>query len=160
MVCHAGYSHISIFVPDNNYLFSNYTLISTWIATHPTQGQMSSGDLNNDGKIDLVACFDYGTSILYNNSGTSITEFSNNQDNLTIYPNPAQNQITINLQGFQNLAGLNLEIYNIQGQLLIQQPLTQNNTQIDIFQFPQGIYLAKLRLNDGSIAQKKFIVIK
>jgi len=80
--------------------------------------------------------------------------------NVNLYPNPAQDKITINLQGLQDLAGLNLQIYNIQGQLLIQQALQQDNTEIDITQLMQGVYVAKIKLGDGSIVQKKFIVIK
>jgi len=87
------------------------------------------------------------------NKDNTITEFN-------IYPNPAKDKITINLRGLQDLAGLNLQIYNIQGQLLIQQALKQDNTEIDITQLMQGVYVAKIKLGDGSIVQKKFIVIK
>jgi len=87
-----------------------------------------------------------------------------NKDNtindFNLYPNPTKDKITINLRGLQDLAGLNLQIYNIQGQLLIQQALKQDNTEIDITQLMQGVYVAKIKLGDGSIVQKKFIVIK
>jgi len=84
----------------------------------------------------------------------------NNDTGVNLYPNPAQNKITINLQGLHTLPGSNLSIYNIQGQIVLQQTLNQNNTDIDISQFQQGVYIAKIKLNDGSIVQKKFVVIK
>ena len=82
------------------------------------------------------------------------------REQMLIYPNPAQNKITINLQGLQNLSGLNLSIFNIQGQLLLQQPLHQNNTEIDISKLQQGVYFAKINFSDGSFARKKFVIMK
>jgi hypothetical protein len=73
---------------------------------------------------------------------------------LAIYPNPALDKITI------NLAGLHLDIYNIQGQIVFQQDLTQRNTEIDISLLPEGIYFAKVGFVDGGYMQKKFVVIK
>jgi hypothetical protein len=55
---------------------------------------------------------------------------------------------------------LTLNIYNMQGQMLLKQTLNQNNAEIDISQLQQGVYVAKLKLGDGSELQKKFVVIK
>jgi hypothetical protein len=138
------------------------------IGVYPNNGPPSCNEssgvtstLNSIVFSDETTGFIAGDSgvILKSNYGNSINKISN-IDNFNIYPNPAQNKITIHLQVFPKLVISYLYIYNIQDQLLIQQPLTQNNAQIDISQLTQGIYLAKLQLSDGSISQKKFIVIK
>jgi len=86
-----------------------------------------------------------------------------NKDNtitdITLYPNPAKDKITIKTDT-KEIVGAVVSIYGVQGQLLLQQTLKQNNTQIDISQFPQGVYIAKIKLSDGSFVQKKFVVLK
>jgi len=112
---------------------------------------------NNTG----YAAGDSGTILKTTNGGNWIEEDKNSSNNLElIYPNPTQDEITINLQGFQNLASSNLFIYNTQDQLLLQQKLKQDITNIDISQFPQGVYIAKIKMGDGSFVQKKFVVVR
>jgi len=122
-------------------------------------------------QLRLLDTFNASSTIVCNYSSSQICTIGIfgkyvgiNKDNIVsdfnVYPNPAHDKITINLQDIQDLAGLNLQIYNIHGQLLLQQPLNKNNTQIDISQFQQGVYIAKLKLSDGSFVQEKFVVIK
>jgi hypothetical protein len=106
-------------------------------------------------KMDSMGCLEP------NCDGVNIVEpMVKNNGELKIYPNPAQDKISINLPVFENLAGLQLNIYNIQGQMLLQQNLIQNNTEIDISQLEQGIYVAKIRLEDGEVWQEKFVVVR
>jgi hypothetical protein len=105
-------------------------------------------------KMDSFGC------LVPNCTGVNIIEPLLSNSNIKIYPNPASDNITINLTGLKNLSGLCLNIYNIQGQLLLQQTLNQNNTEIDISQLEQGVYVAKIKLDDGSVLQEKFVVVK
>lgn len=89
-----------------------------------------------------------------------INEISDIKNEPIIYPNPAKDKITVSIKEKQSIAGLNLSIYNIQGQLLLQQNITQNKSEIAISQLLQGIYIAKIRMSDGSYRQKKFVVVK
>jgi len=68
-----------------------------------------------------------------------------------IYPNPATNFITVNVQ--QNAM---IEFYNIEGQLLKSYNGGENNTTIDISDFAKGIFFVKVK-NKNGVAVKKFV---
>jgi hypothetical protein len=104
-------------------------------------------------KMDSFGCLEP------NCDGVNIVEpMVKDNGKLKIYPNPAQDKINIKLPVFENLVGLHLDIYNIQGQLLLQQTIKQNN--IDISQLESGVYVAKIKLCDGSFLQERFVVVK
>jgi hypothetical protein len=72
----------------------------------------------------------------------------------SIYPNPISENLTIDIPKFKN--GGILSIYNLQGQLLLEQELKNKRTEMDLSYFAQGIYVISLKLNN-SITYKKFI---
>lgn len=85
-------------------------------------------------------------------------ENNNNSVSFNVLPNPAENIINViidNVTGFQN--GI-LDIYDIQGQLLKQQQVLQNNLRIDISKLEKGVYLIKVKTEKG-IAVKRFVKI-
>jgi hypothetical protein len=98
--------------------------------------------------------------IKYNTAFVNINDKNSDIQDIAIYPIPANDKITINLQGIMSYSDLNLYIYNLQGQLLIQKKLSEQTTEINLSQLPAGIYIAKLQLSNGSFAQKKFVVMK
>jgi hypothetical protein len=100
-------------------------------------------------KLDSAGCLEP------NCDGVNIVEpLVKDNGELKIYPNPAQDKINI------NLAGLHMFIYNIEGQLLLQQDLKQNNTEIDISQLESGVYIAKIMMGNGDFLLERFVVIK
>ncbi|MGD0711680.1 MAG: T9SS type A sorting domain-containing protein [Bacteroidales bacterium] len=77
-----------------------------------------------------------------------------NNEQITVYPNPANDNITIENNAFTK--GQTIYIYDIQGQLLIQQPMLQAKTNFDVSTFSKGVYFIKVE-NEKGIAVKKFI---
>ena len=71
---------------------------------------------------------------------TSITE--NGLSNLTIYPNPTQDQITIDIKGYNGV--VNVEVYDLQGRLLE----TTTNTIVSLRNHAKGIYVLKVSYGD------------
>ncbi|MDC0339308.1 T9SS type A sorting domain-containing protein, partial [Flavobacteriales bacterium] len=67
---------------------------------------------------------------------TGITE--NGRSNLTIYPNPTSDQITIDIKGYNGR--VNVEVYDLQGSLLE----TTTNTIISLKKHAKGIYVLKV----------------
>lgn len=66
-----------------------------------------------------------------------------------LYPNPTDNKITLELNShFSCNNDIDFSIYNIQGQLLIQQRIIQRKTDFDICMFKKGVYILKLRNNN------------
>ena len=82
---------------------------------------------------------------------TGINENESNQINVKIYPNPAIDRITIDYAENENL---NLSVYNIVGELVLQKILTNHKNIIDIGSLSKGIHLIKLTNKQGTIQQK------
>ncbi|OQA01230.1 MAG: hypothetical protein BWY70_00455 [Bacteroidetes bacterium ADurb.Bin408] len=73
-----------------------------------------------------------------------------------VFPNPASIAITINLQQHIPPQNTTLSIFSITGQLLLQQPLTNTKTEINISQLAKGIYILKLN-SDDKVAVGRFV---
>jgi len=67
---------------------------------------------------------------------TGITE--SGQSNLSIYPNPTSDQITIDIEGYNGLVAV--AVYDLQGRLLE----TTTNTSLSLKQHAKGIYVLKV----------------
>ena len=77
-----------------------------------------------------------------------------NTEDLSIYPNPANETITIEPK--QNTGEFTLAIYYMNGQELIKQKTKDSQIQIDISGLPSGVYFVKL-INDKNVLVRKFI---
>ncbi len=79
---------------------------------------------------------------------------------LDIYPNPADNHITIEVGAPENIE-VYTQITNSIGQLVLQNEIFVNSgkhyIKLDISAFPSGIYVFKIITPDGELAEKEFI---
>ncbi len=74
----------------------------------------------------------------------------NHTPNLSIYPNPATDELTIKMdQGVYN----SFVITNTMGQVFIQQSLTTPQTTLNIKTFAPGLYYITLRGDNGTKTQ-------
>jgi len=74
---------------------------------------------------------------------TGLEKVNNTKNNISIFPNPALNNITI-----ESPQKSTIEILNIQGQMILQQPLQQGKTGIDVSGLAKGVYILRLKSND------------
>ena len=81
-------------------------------------------------------------------TGINVNEFNNQ---ITIYPNPSHDKITLDCPEKSEIA-----ILNIQGQLLKTIISTNNKTNIDVSTFPCGVYIVKM-ITEKGINENKFI---
>jgi hypothetical protein len=79
------------------------------------------------------------TEIIANSSATSIQE---NTNSINLYPNPTNNLITLDIEGFNG--SVNVEVYDLQGRLLE----TTTNTTISMGEYAKGIYVFKVAYGD------------
>jgi hypothetical protein len=70
-----------------------------------------------------------------------------NNTNIKIYPNPTNN--IINIQGLNKNEIKNVQLFDVQGKLVIVQTITENGT-IDLSELNKGIYVIKI----GEFAQR------
>ena len=80
----------------------------------------------------------------------------NKIDNIEIYPNPAQDFISIELPKIYNQASLN--IYNLTGQLISQKQISQPSQNIPIPELGNGIYIFVIQNGERVLGRKRLVV--
>lgn len=84
-------------------------------------------------------------------STTSVNEISVVTQNLIqLYPNPAFNQVNIEIEG--DLSVEDITIYDINGKIISN--FQKINTQIDLFGYTSGLYYIRFNTNKGIISKK------
>jgi hypothetical protein len=97
---------------------------------------------------------DGDSSYYYYHTVLGIYEFTSNFNTLKIYPNPAKDNITLELS--EAIKESNLAIIDIDGQQLITRQITSPKTQLDISALPSGVYFVRLT-SEKSVLTGKFI---
>jgi len=80
-----------------------------------------------------------------------VAQSSDKSTNISIYPNPATDNITI-----ESPQQAVIEISNIQGQLIKTYTSSENKTNVNVSLLPSGVYVVKVKTEKG-IAVMKFI---
>ncbi len=108
-----------------------YNWISSPVYSHTTQINVPAGSA-------VVLRF-------HSKIGNSINDNSKkNKHFLNLYPNPASEKVTIITDMTEHSI---ISIYNLQGQILLQQQIQQGKTDIDISELAKGVYIVRLNSN-------------
>lgn len=94
----------------------------------------------------------YGTFV--EQQATGIIENTDGNGLLEIYPNPASNLITLNINEYENTV---LNIYRITGDLVSSKKITETNQQIYVGNLSAGIYMVEIKTPKWSEKQKLII---
>lgn len=110
----------------------------------------------------LNACGEYSTALpLEINTQTGIVSIANGQPEISLYPNPANDRITLQLS--QPADVQQIAVYNVGGRMVHQQDkLIRKNTAklvISTRDLPAGVYLMRI-LTDKGWQGKKFEVLR
>lgn len=103
----------------------------------------------DDLQIYNGALSDSQVSNLYSNNTLSIADFSQNNLKVTLYPNPVNDILNIDVENEIKL----VEIYNIQGKKVIQ----SSNKLIETNSLNSGIYMVRIEDVNGAVATQKLI---
>lgn len=87
----------------------------------------------------------------------SNTDFSELNANLMAYPNPTVNTITLKIKD-GNKHNLSCQIIDINGKLLLETKITENETSIQMENFTKSTYFLKVTENNKQV--KTFKIIK
>jgi photosystem II stability/assembly factor-like uncharacterized protein len=82
-----------------------------------------------------------------------IFEQQKNSFVFSVYPNPANNLLTVNLENVNN-QNLSLTIYNAIGAVVKTMDIQQNQQQIDVSNLSNGLYMIELKSTNGYAVQK------
>jgi hypothetical protein len=100
--------------------------------------------------------FDPRSWLIQQNSLTTGIRKNINSSLFSVFPNPANDQITIDIKHEDILKNTMVSIYNMEGQSLFQQQIRTARTEINIAGFPKGVYVIKLS-NDGRSGVSRFV---
>jgi hypothetical protein len=134
IILHGGYQKISII--NKNGIITKFDLP---YATHYQPTGMTTGDFNNDGKIDIaIADYNYGLVILYNTTSIvlSTETIVKNPLELKLYPNPTLGKIFVS--GLEEKTSASIS--DISGKLLSN----SNSDHIDLSAYSNGLYFIKI----------------
>ena len=80
---------------------------------------------------------------------------------ITIYPNPAQDQITIDCGTLTNVVGYHLEIVNTLGQVVFNQPMNKQQYKVALNTWSgKGIYFVKIYDASNNLLNTKKIILQ
>jgi hypothetical protein len=88
------------------------------------------------------------------NSTPDKTDQKMGSSNISVFPVPAKDKVTIEIHGMEN--HFLLSIQNIDGKKMIQYPIKENKTELDISNLKSGVYFLQL-LNDEIFQIRKII---
>jgi hypothetical protein len=74
---------------------------------------------------------------------------------LSVYPNPAQSTLNINLTGYEGVSAISL--MDINGKQVAVNRTAQVNSKLDISKLPKGIYLVKVITASGEVLNTKVV---
>ena len=77
-------------------------------------------------------------------------------NNYILYPNPSNDKITIENNSLSSNQIEMISVYNMQGQLILQQPVQNQKTEIDVSSFTTGMYFVNVKTENG-MEVKKFV---
>lgn len=120
-------------------------------------------DINNDGYKDLIIG-NYEGGVIYFNGVSSLISVNDINANLnwnfTVFPNPANNSITIKMNNSVN-SNYSIEIYNTMGQLIKKEKTEAAPFLLNTQNFGSGIYICKVtelavngKLKTGTLVKK------
>lgn len=100
-------------------------------------------------KTDANGCIDLGCV-------NGIEELEEDDFSLFVYPNPAEEYVSIDLPIMYNKG--TVQIYNMQGQLVSQKQITQPNQQIPISELGNGMYIFVIQNGDKVIGRQRVML--
>lgn len=115
--------------------------------------------LSVDAKVGSKSLTDYILKILALDSPSASTEINDGLNEVKVYPNPASEMLQID-SGKNSFNNLNLNIFNLEGQIIFTQAISRNEQKIDIKKLDQGLYIYELKNGGLSVASGKFSVIR
>lgn len=127
---------------DSGKVFVSYDLGQSWISVNEGLGSAIAYSVGIDEPYIYVGTISSG---VWRRplSEVGLTENTKHLD-FTIFPNPAVDQVTIQSQR----TGALLSVYNLQGQLILNQQLHQEKTELNIDHLTKGVYIFKLVYSD------------
>jgi hypothetical protein len=133
----------------------------TWSTTETTTTISATPTVTTNYTVtgtDGNGCMNMDTlSIIVENCTTGMEQLSINNEQLTVYPNPAITSLTLTLSKGEGT--ISIEIYNMTGECVYRQISTSPNCQIDVSSVSEGIYNLQI-VNQQIVNNKRLVIIR
>lgn len=139
----SGHQHV--YLPEGGYPDFDITAL---LLDQTSKRLYIMGD-PSDGSNGFVFAYAVYTGEFASSGNTAVAKTETK--NVSIYPNPAQNQVSLDLEG----EGSKIEVYTLQGQLIAQ---VTNTNRLDVSAYQNGIYLILAYTNEGIYSGKLQII--
>ncbi|PCI92998.1 MAG: hypothetical protein COB15_17065 [Flavobacteriales bacterium] len=159
-----GNSYSEIYKKGGANLETNDTVTSNWTPQYPSHWRTEYVDITPYANNDVIIKFE-----TYNRSGNNLyldniwvyegAEPStvgieeNKLDQLSIYPNPTEDNITVDL-GKNKIENTTIEVLNILGKSIYKRNATQQQNNINLNEFSNGIYFVKIANSNEVVTHK------
>ena len=97
-----------------------------------------------------------GNSLWVYDITDNITELTKPNESFSMYPIPAKDLLNVVLKA--DVLPSTIEIYSIEGKLMLKQQITNKQTIVNVNSLAQGIYLVKMNYNDKQVVDKFTVV--
>jgi hypothetical protein len=126
-------------------------------------GRSSKNGTNNETINATVAAGTYYAKVYPNGSANNATQcytlkitLGTASRSMSLYPNPANQILNISLVSTE--MEKIIEVFDLNGKLVMTEKVMQNNAELDISTLPGGLYLIKVTTKDGTLLSKdKFV---
>ena len=119
---------------------------SVWVLKHDT----ASGT--------LAAATDSGVFIGHE-PGLAVSAALHTGSEFSFYPNPASKSATLAYSG-NELKAVRLQVSSVTGELLFDQKLSSSSHQIDISEWPNGVYFARVQTQAGELFTARLVIFR
>jgi len=132
---------VNVYLTTYAYDANNFEIINTYKSWNDAGAKVTDGD----------SIYNYFHTV------TGINDLSAQGKSIIIYPNPAKDMVTLNIEnaGSEDPA---LNIYNVSGVLVRSEMLKQHQQQINISDLNNGIYIVEIKTNN--MAKKLKLIIQ
>ncbi len=135
----------------------------TWFSLSPTSGstnalvtvniQANTNLSNRTDQLIISSSQAPNDTLTINQSfgnGTGISESQEN--NIAVYPNPVHNEVFLSVSNVEN--SYNVDLYTINGVKIFNTIIENNITDIEMNNYPNGVYILKINSPQGIITRK------
>jgi hypothetical protein len=132
--------------------------MTSWIPFSNGLPNTQVTDLKIDYLSGKLRASTYGRGIWETNLYTTgINELNKSEESISIYPNPAKDNVTITINNQQSIHKNELSIYNVVGEKVFSETLTSNVEKLNVEKFSAGVYFVKVIDGEKTFTQKLII---